>query len=131
MMKPHRVLIVDDQPGVRALLREVLTGQGLEVSESHDGPSALSMLDECAPQLVLLDVRMPGMSGLAVLREMRRRGYRGPVLVLTAYQEEEIAADAAQMGPLLQLAKPFDLDALEELIRQSLPADEEVDSGSH
>jgi CheY-like chemotaxis protein len=94
----RRVLIVDDDADQRKRLRDLLTREGLEVAEAGDGRAALTRLDEQWPELILLDLLMPGMDGFAFLGELQRRGAgrRVPVVVLTA--KDLTAADRQQLG---------------------------------
>jgi CheY-like chemotaxis protein len=94
----RHVLVVDDDQDLRRRLRDLLEKEGLEVDEAGDGRAALTRLDEQWPDLILLDLLMPGMDGFAFLAEMRRRGEGRsvPVVVLTA--KDLTAADYQQLG---------------------------------
>lgn len=94
----RRVLIVDDDSDLRQRLRSLLEEAGLEVDEAGDGRVALSRLDQQWPELILLDLLMPGMDGFAFLAELQRRGEGRlvPVIVLTA--KELTAAERQRLG---------------------------------
>lgn len=95
------VLLVDDQADVRGLLRLMieLGGDGLRVAgEAADGPSALEAVEELDPDAIVLDQMMPGMSGLAVLEELRRRDRIVPVVLCSAYLDEGLRAAATALG---------------------------------
>ena len=104
------ILIVDDEPSVRQLLRDILELEGHTVVEAADGPSALAQLQVEKPQLMLLDVMMPGMSGIDVLRVVRSLPelFDLPVLVLTASGDDETTWAGWTAGASSYLCKPFD-----------------------
>lgn len=95
-----RILIVDDHEVVRQGLRGILQRRlsPLTVKEAKDSREAVACLAECDWNLVLLDINLPGRSGLEVLEEVRRTSPKTPVLVLTAYPEEQFAVRAFKMG---------------------------------
>ncbi len=119
-MTDRIALIVDDQPGIRALLREFMTGLGVTCYEAGDGSRALELLNQICPDVVLLDVKMPGISGTDTLREMRRRQMMMPVIILTAYQDTEVHSSGEEMGLVFRLNKPFDLEDLATLLSSFL-----------
>ncbi|HQH53818.1 MAG TPA: sigma-54 dependent transcriptional regulator [Candidatus Hydrogenedentes bacterium] len=106
----HRIAIVDDDPGQRQLLANALERAGYDTIRCEDGPQGL----EAAPaaSLMLLDVRMPGMSGLEVLETVKRDRPQLPVILLTAYIDVRDAVHAMKQGALDYLEKPVDLDEL-------------------
>lgn len=121
------ILIVDDEPSVRALVRDVLELEGYDVVEAADGPSALSSVVDAKPALMVLDIMMPGMSGLDVLRTLRREhsGSDLPIILLTAASDDDTTWAGWTAGASVFLPKPFDpnhlLDWVERLIT---PGDE-------
>ncbi len=116
MDSPIKILIVDDQPGVRRLLQEVLRAAGYAVDTASSGIEALGMLPEATPDLILLDMKMPGMDGLETLRNIRQRDKVVRVIIMTAYGELEILNQAHQLGIIGNFIKPFDIDELKTLI---------------
>ncbi len=82
-----KILVVDDEENIRELYRDELVEQGFEVEEAEDGFMALEKLDVFKPDLVTLDVKMPGIDGLEVLRRIREKDVNIPVLLLTAFGE--------------------------------------------
>ena len=108
-----RALIVDDEPAVRDSLRRVLQAERYDVDTAADGPEALGKIADAAPDVVILDVLMPEMSGLEVCRRMRMAGNWTPVLMLTAREAVSDRVAGLDAGADDYLAKPF---ALEELL---------------
>ncbi len=111
-----RVLVVDDEPDAVELLQEFLLGKGYEVLTASDGEEALHKLKEERPHLILLDVRMPKMSGLEVLKQIREIDHEAGVIMVTAVHEEETGRQALQMGAFDYLTKPLDLKYLEGVL---------------
>jgi DNA-binding NarL/FixJ family response regulator len=117
--RPITVLIVDDHPVVRQGLRVLLEVQdGIEVAgETGDGATALALAAEREPDVILLDLKLPGLDGLAVLTELRARATRSRVLVLTSVTDHTAAATAIRAGAVGVLYKDVDPDALVRGIR--------------
>jgi DNA-binding NarL/FixJ family response regulator len=117
--QPISVLIVDDHPVVRQGLRVLLEVQdGIEVAaETGDGPAALALAAEHAPDVILLDLKLPGMDGIAVLGELAAQGSSSRVLVLTSMTEPASATAALRAGAAGVLYKDVDPDALVRAIR--------------
>lgn len=103
----ERVLVVDDDAPVRRMLRRTLAAEGLEVVSAADGGRALAAAERDPPDLVVLDVSMPGMDGLAVCRRLRAAGIAAPVLMLTARDAVEDRVAGLDAGADDYLVKPF------------------------
>ena len=101
-----RILVVDDDTSVRTLLRRLLTTEGYAVDEAGDGPGALAKVAEQVPDLVLLDIMMPGQDGLDVLEGLRRTS-DVPVILLTAKNEEADRVLGFRFGADDYVTKPF------------------------
>jgi putative two-component system response regulator len=120
-----RILVVDDEVTVRLLLRDVLEIEGYDVAEAEDGPTALAMIAVERPDLVLLDIMMPGMSGIDVLSLLRGEAATRdmPVVLLTAAGDDETTWAGWTTGASLYLNKPFDhvnlLEWVERLIAEA------------
>jgi len=114
-----RVLVVDDEAAVRESLRMLLKKES-DVETAQDVDSALAAIEASTPDLILLDVVMPGRSGLDLLPELAERGLRIPVIVLTATNTVAVAVQAMKAGAADFLTKPFELDALRIKVRQLL-----------
>ena len=103
-----RVLVVDDDEKNLRLMKMRLLSEGFEVQEASTGQAALEQVEPFAPHLVLLDIKMPQISGLDLLKELRARGQDFPVVMMTAYGSEAIAVEAFTLGADDYLIKPFD-----------------------
>lgn len=112
-MEKARILVVDDEAHVRELLKDFLERKGYAVSTAPDGAEALSAVQEQKPQLVLLDVRMPGMDGLETLRRIRAVDGTVGVIMLTALHDEDIAKEAMRREAYDYVTKPVSLRYLE------------------
>lgn len=113
----HKILIVDDQTGVRRLLFETFTEEGLQVETASSGADALKKIAAQTPDLVLLDIKMPVMNGLATLREIRKTLPDLIVVMMTAYGELDMLKDAKKLNVKHYLIKPFDLDEIRYLVK--------------
>jgi poly-beta-hydroxybutyrate-responsive repressor len=102
--KGRRVLVVDDDDDIRHTLWVLLEQRGWEVEEAPDGETALERWDEDSHDVVVLDFRMPGMSGIDVAQHMREEGYEGPIVLYSAYLSPPLEDEAALLG-LQTLAK--------------------------
>ncbi|MAG33640.1 MAG: hypothetical protein CL908_22405, partial [Deltaproteobacteria bacterium] len=111
-----RILIVDDEPGVRESLRMLLKAEG-DVAVAGDVDAALREVSLATPDLVMLDLVMPGRSGLDLLAEFQERGVRAPVIVLTATNTVKAAVEAMKRGAADFITKPFELEALRIKVR--------------
>lgn len=116
----QRILVVDDEPEVRAAVEDGLAVEGYEVRGVPDGLAALSQVADWEPDAVVLDVMMPVLDGLAVCRQLRALGDRTPVLVLTALDSVSERVDGLEAGADDYLVKPFALDELVARVRALL-----------
>ena len=111
------ILIVDDQPGVRRLLFEAFIDQGLRVETASSGAEAIRKTIAATPLLILLDIKMPGMSGLETLEELQRINPEIQVVMMTAYGELDILVETRSRGVQHYINKPFDLDEVRYLVK--------------
>ena len=116
------ILVVDDERTIRDLLRQALQDDGYRVIAACDGVDALRKLEVCQPALIVLDLSMPRMDGLAFSGELQRRGFRPgiPLLVMSASPYAPSCAD--QIGAERFVAKPFDLNNLLDQVADLLRA---------
>jgi two-component system NtrC family sensor kinase len=124
LSRTERILVVDDSAELRSLLcQDILPQLGFEALCAANGQQGLRLIAEQAPDLILLDVQMPDISGLDVLKEMNQRQMRVPVILMTAHGSESVAVEAFRLGVRDYLIKPFDLDvarvAIERLLAQA------------
>lgn len=103
----ERVLVVEDDAPVRRMLERSLTAEGFDVRAAGDGGAALAMAADSAPDLVVLDVTMPGLSGIDVCRRLREKGLSGGVLMLTARDAVEDRVCGLDAGADDYVVKPF------------------------
>ena len=118
-VKAPRILIVDDDSGQRSLLDSFLRSQGFETEPVGSGEQALERLRDEEFNMMISDVRMPGMSGLETLRLARKENAVLPVLLVTAYADIREAVGAMRDGAVNYLAKPIDLDELLANVQQA------------
>ena len=117
-----RILIVDDEQGIRRSLSGLLSDEGFETSGAADGEQALAALREESPNLVLLDIAMPGRDGIAVLEELRRDWPQLPVVMMSGHGTIETAVRATQLGAFDFNEKPLSFEKLLLTIRNALEA---------
>ncbi len=118
-MSAGRILIVDDEPQLRRIMRTTLTGAGYEVDDARTGEESLLKLRDFHPDLVLLDVNMPGMGGLAACRDMRRDS-NAAIIMLTVRNAEADKVQALDAGADDFVSKPFSTPELLARIRAAL-----------
>jgi DNA-binding NtrC family response regulator len=116
----HRVLVVDDEPGARAALAEVLRVEGYTVAVAADGFKALPKIAAIAPEVVVCDLRMPGMDGLELTRRVLADDPDRIVILMTAFGSVDQAIAALRAGAVDFLTKPVDVDHLLEVIAREL-----------
>jgi len=107
-----RMVIVDDEPEVLEELAEVFGEYGYEIETAREGEEALRKVKEKRPHVMLLDIRMPGMDGIEVLRRVREVDPSLGVIMVTAVMEEGLAKEAMKLGAFDYITKPIDLDYL-------------------
>ena len=117
---PSKVLIVDDDPASRRLLQVRLRALGCETVQAADGQQGLAAIQQEVPSLILLDLQMPGMSGMEVLRRLRQDGVDIPIVVVTAHGSIETAVEAMKEGAYDFVPKPIDPKHLEIVVQKAL-----------
>jgi len=117
-----KILIVDDEPHVLELLSVALEDEGYRILVANNGREALCQLKKEQPQVVLLDIRMPDVDGLEVLRQIKQINKATSVIMMTAYGAMETVLEAIQLGAYDYLTKPLDLKKVRLLIRRALEA---------
>ncbi|MBK3776140.1 response regulator [Azospirillum brasilense] len=117
---PLRVLVVDDEPPIRRFLRTTLTAQGYDIAEAEDGAGALEAARRRPPDLLVLDLGLPGIDGLEVIRRLRADGVAAPIIVLSSRADEAGKVEALDLGADDYVTKPFGMDELLARIRAAL-----------
>jgi DNA-binding NtrC family response regulator len=107
-----RILVVDDEARMVDLIRRELEDHGYSVTTAGDGPSALELMESGDFDLVITDLRMPGMDGLDLLKQARERFPRTEIVLMTAYASAQTAVKAMKEGAYDYLTKPFEMDEL-------------------
>lgn len=114
------ILIVDDDATLRDSFERLLTGEGHQVVSAATGEAALEMVAAKRPDLVIMDVRLPGMSGLEAFLEMKRIDSKIPVIVMTAFGTTDTAIEATKMGAFDYVLKPFEIPEMLSLIDRAM-----------
>jgi CheY-like chemotaxis protein len=118
-MPEVRVLVVDDEPDIRATVSAMLEIEGYAVEEAMNGADALAAVERDPPDLILLDMRMPILDGWGFAAELRRRGHGTPIVVMTAARDA--ARWAAEIAAAAFIAKPFGYDDLIQAVEAAQP----------
>lgn len=111
------ILIVDDQPGIRLLLEELFRRESYETKVAANGIEALQKIEQQRPDCVLLDMKMPGMDGIDVLKKLKTNWPELPVIMMTAYDETQLTEEALEIGALRYFTKPFDIFEVRDAVR--------------
>lgn len=115
-----RVLVADDEKNMRWALKKALLNDGFIIDEAENGQDALNKFDANIYDLIILDIKMPEMNGIEVLKEIRNKDKDIPVIVITAYGTISSAIEAIKLGAADYIQKPFDIDELKHVIKKSL-----------
>jgi DNA-binding NtrC family response regulator len=115
-----QLLVVDDEPASRYGIKKALTPFKLSIQEASEGKQALEMISQLNPDLVILDINLPGMDGLAVLAETTQLNHSPLVIVITAYGSEKVAVEAMKRGAYDYIAKPFEIEDLRLTVARAL-----------
>jgi len=130
-MVEKRVLVVDDEPIVRESIADWLTDAGYEVSTTDSGEKALELAQGEDFGVMILDIRLPGRTGIRVLKEIQKRKPEVKAIVITAYPSE-LAAEAIKLGAMDCLIKPIAPDDLEKLVQRAIQSKtDEIQGGGN
>ncbi|MDO8545844.1 MAG: response regulator [Nitrospirales bacterium] len=110
--KSEQILVVDDEPEILDVVSQFLTQRGYGVRVASGGAEALSLMEKESPSLLILDIYMPGVNGIGVLRELFERKSAVPVILLTGSQDEKLLAESMDLGAVEIIGKPVDLEQL-------------------
>lgn len=120
MNKNYSVLVVDDEPGMREFLEIMLTKEGYEVSIASNGEEAIEKIGKESFDLAIVDIQMPGINGIEVLRNTREKNYNTTIIMITAFASHESAIEAMKLGAYDYITKPFKIDEIKLVIKKSL-----------
>jgi two-component system response regulator (stage 0 sporulation protein F) len=115
-----KILIVDDQKGVRRLLEELFNKEGWEVRVAADGREAVDLVEQMVPDIILMDVKMPIMNGLEASQAILQKHGSVPIIMMTAYGEIEVVKKALDAGVRKCITKPFDIMVLKDMVSNLL-----------
>jgi two-component system response regulator HydG len=118
-MKP-KILVVDDESSHRQMIKAVLSAEGYEIREAADGNQAVKAVEEKFHDLILMDIRMPGPSGIESLQKIKDISPGIPIIIMTAYASVNTAIDALKSGAYDYLTKPLDIEELKILVAKAL-----------
>ena len=119
-MDDYRVLIVDDEEELVTTIAERLQIRGIQAEIATDGETALKMIEENPPQVVVLDVMMPGIRGIEILQRLKAQNVQIPVILLTGYGSTEQGTEGMELGAFDYLMKPCDLNMLISKIKEAV-----------
>lgn len=114
------LLIVDDQTGIRLLLNEVFTKEGFATRLAANGAEAMQSVAEVQPDCVLLDMKMPGIDGVEVLKRIKKDWPEIPVIMMTAYGEIDLTKDAMEHGAIRYFTKPFNIYEVRDAVLETI-----------
>lgn len=114
------LLIVDDQQGIRLLLNEVFKKEGYVTHLAATGAEAMQIVEQFDISLVLLDMKIPGMNGIEILKRIKEIDSQIPVLMMTAYGELDVVKEALDLGAIRYFTKPFDIFEVRDEVNKIL-----------
>ncbi|MHC4223777.1 MAG: HD domain-containing phosphohydrolase [Planctomycetota bacterium] len=120
MAGPHHILVVDDEPMIREILKETLVQEGHRVSEAENGEVACQRIDQESYDLVLTDVKMPVMDGFTLMKNLGALTDELPVIVITSFSDIDVAVDAIRLGAYDYIVKPFNISQVAISVRRAL-----------
>ena len=126
MHKLPKIWIADDDEAIRIVLEEGLKSTGLEISTYADGESLIKALEEDKPDLIISDIKMPGMHGYDLLKHIKNNYEKLPVIIMTAFTDMQAAIDAYGGGAFEYIPKPFDLDEAIAIVKKALDENKEA-----
>ncbi len=118
MSKEKRVIVIDDEKNIRLTLKKALSGAGYEVDAAMNGENGLQKLKEKEYPVVLLDMRLPGIDGIEVLKQINNLDYKTKVIMITGYGNVETAVETMKLGAIDYLRKPFKPEEIKDVVAQ-------------
>src|SRR5208337_4788983 len=126
----NKLLLIDDEADVQYSFQRIFNSPEIELSTASSGEEGLRMIPKLKPDLVIMDVRMGGITGLETLRRIRQMDSKLLVILMTAYGTTQTAIEAMKLGAYDYLLKPFDVPKLKEIIANALKAAREIREGA-
>ena len=117
--KSHQVWVIDDDKSIRWVLEKALTKAGIEVTSFENASGILEVLRTQQPDALISDIRMPGIDGIELLKQVHNDYPEIPVIIMTAHSDLDSAVTAYQKGAFEYLPKPFDVDEAVELAQRA------------
>lgn len=114
------ILVVDDEPEMRALFERILSAEDADLLGARTGTEALAIARRTRLDLVILDVKLPDVSGIEVLRRLRKRDDRLPVIMITSYGSADTVRTSMRLGAFDYVTKPFDVPEIRRIVREAL-----------
>jgi DNA-binding NtrC family response regulator len=119
-----KILAIDDEPNIRRLIQNEFQLEGFEVTIAKDGEEGLALFDQQIFDIVLLDIKLPRMSGIEVLRKLKRKAPLTEVFMITGYGDIKTAVESLKLGAREYITKPFKLEELITLVKELIPNDQ-------
>ena len=126
MRKLPKIWVADDDEAIRIVLEEGLKSTGLEISTYADGESLIMALEDDKPDLIISDIKMPGMHGYDLLKHIKNNYEKLPVIIMTAFTDMQAAIDAYGGGAFEYIPKPFDLEEAIAIVKKALDENKET-----
>lgn len=126
MNKSRKILVVDDESNIRLLLSDILSSEGFEVTEAKDGQESLEKMEQTDFDLIITDIHMPRMDGIAMLNSMEKAGRREKVIIMTANPSEYKLSYERMPRIVTQLLKPFRIDNFVEIVMAAIANNEHI-----
>src|SRR3974377_1563097 len=117
-MSRGRILAIDDEPNIRRLIQSEFKLEGFDIAIARDGEEGLLLLDDQIFDVVLLDIKLPRMNGIEVLKRLKEKAPQTEVLMITGYGDIKTAVESLKLGAREYITKPFKLDELLTLVNQ-------------
>lgn len=126
MRRKPTILVVDDEKQIRELFHRLLKKEGYRVLTANNGNEGLKLIDTEKPELVLLDLKLPDMSGIQFLRLIKRRNEKAEVIIITGYGTMKTARIAMRLGAYDYITKPFDVNYIKAVTKDALSPDSDA-----
>jgi len=120
MRNKPQILVIDDEKDIRVLFKDILTSEGYIVLTALEGKSGLKIVEEKKPDIVLLDLKMPKMNGIEILRRIKRIDKNIVIIIITGYGTMDTARMSMKLGAYDYITKPFDLNHVKAVIKDGL-----------